>query len=82
MQDDDVLIPEFPLTYLWWEACFQLHQTMAPLVPIESQRVALGPKTAQYAREAAVMNLAAVQVYDAGRPWNELFVNSTMAMIA
>jgi hypothetical protein len=22
---DDLLIPEFPLTYLWWEACYRLN---------------------------------------------------------
>jgi hypothetical protein len=78
---DDLLIPEFPLTYLWWEACYRLHQLMAPMVPIESQKRALPGTAGSYSRDSAMLNLAAVQVYDKDKSWDDLFVQSTMAMV-
>ncbi len=51
------------------------------MVPIETNKVPLSQHAASYARDSATLNLAAVQVYDKDRSWDELFVHTTMQMI-
>ncbi len=79
----DLLIPENPLTYLWWEACFSLSLPLLPVLPFDSKFPdAVTRETNEtYLRDAATLCQGAFILNEAKQSWEDAFVQTNKLIV-
>lgn len=79
----DLLVPENPITYLWWEACFALSLPMLPLLPFDSKYPDAVTRATNetYLRDAACFCQAALILSKNNDTWENAFLQTNKLII-
>jgi hypothetical protein len=79
----DLLIPENPIVYLWWEACFTLNLPLLPLMPFNSKFPDEVTKAANetFLRDSAQLCQAVCILSSSTQSWEEAFVATNKQIV-